>query len=191
MARLALLSLYLLAACQRRDAPVQRIELDAAREGPEQPIASPDTKDAVWAANADGWALEFGKAGQKPLLTLECRVHDTPPHLRVIRHVFSRLGESALFPVLGSGPNARFKLDAANVGGEARWQGDVPLGDEQLDVFHSGRLEATLPGGGSLNIPASPAPGEFINRCRAASPQPAAPTPANSPAPVSSPAPAL
>lgn len=168
----------LAAACQRQEAPVQRIELAQANEGPEAPVAAPDTKDAIWTASADGKALVFALPDRKPLLTLQC----LPDSLRIIRHVFSRPGESALFPVLG-GPNARFVLRAANVGGEARWQGDVPLGDEQLAVFHSGRLEATLPGGGSLMIAASPLPWEFIERCRTANPEPAKPAAPSSPAP--------
>jgi hypothetical protein len=166
--------LLLLAACQRQEPPVQRIALDQARGGPEEPISAPDTKNAVWNVSADGRTAVFGNPGGGPLLTLECR----GSAVRIVRHVRSRPGEQALFPVLGSGPNARFKLDAANVGGQWRWQGDVPLSDEQLDVFHSGRLEATLPGGGSLIVPASPVPGELVDRCRAA-----APRPASSPAP--------
>lgn len=164
--RVAPLFLLLLAACHRNDTAVQRIALDAAHQGPEQPIASPDSKNAAWTTSADGQRADFGNPNQKPFLTLECRAGDNPPHVRIVRHVFSRPGESALFPVLGSGPNARFKLDAAQVGGEWRWQGDVPVSDPQLEVFHSGRLEATLPGGGSLVIAASSIPGEFVARCR-------------------------
>ncbi|MEO6153063.1 MAG: hypothetical protein ABIT09_11235 [Croceibacterium sp.] len=177
--RIAPLIGLLLVGCQRVDTPMQRIELARAKAGPEQPVSAPDTTNAAWTGSADGRAIVFALLGEKPLLTLECRLD----RLRIIRHVFSRPGESALFPVLG-GPNARFVLQAANVGGEARWQGDVPLGDTQLEVFHSGRLEATLPGGGSLLIAASPMPGEFIDRCRAESPKPA-PAPAPSlPAPA-------
>lgn len=167
--RVAPLLLLGLAACHRGPPPVQRIALDKAAGGPEQPIASPDTKGAVWAQSADGQRIDFGQPGQKPFLTLACR-SGNPPAVRIIRHVVSRAGEQALFPVLGSGPNARFKLDAAKVGGEWLWQGDVPVSDPQLEVFHSGRLEATLPGGGSLIIPASPVPGEFVAKCRGNTP---------------------
>lgn len=157
------------AACHPAHAPVERIALDKAAQGPEAPIASPDTKAAAWTASTDGQRLDFGNPGAKPFLTLECRA-GAMPAVRIIRHVVSRPGESALFPVLGSGPNARFKLDAANVGGEWAWAGDVPVSDPQLEVFHSGRLEATLPGGGSLIVPASPVPGEFVSKCRGSIP---------------------
>ena len=166
--RVALLALLLLAACHRHEA-VQRIALSDAANRPEPPIASPDTKGAEWTASADGSLVSFGRPGQKPYLTLECRPGN-PPAVRIIRYVVSRPGESALFPVLGAGPNARFKLEAAKVGDEWAWAGDVPVSDPQLDVFHSGRLEATLPGGGSLIIPASTVPGEFVSKCRGNTP---------------------
>ena len=180
----AALAFVLLSACHRGPAPVERIALDKAASGPEQPIASPDTTGAAWTASADGQRIDFGQPGQKPYLTLECRA-GAMPAVRIIRHVLSRPGESALFPVLGSGPNARFKLEAVNAGGEWLWQGDVPVSDPQLEVFHSGRLEATLPGGGSLVVPASPIPGEFVRQCRGSTPiAPVTPPEATSPEPA-------
>jgi hypothetical protein len=164
-----LLLLSALAACHRAAAPVERISLDQARGGPEAPISAPDTKNAAWTANADGQRIDFALPGGKPLLTLECRAGPVPV-LRIERHVRSRPGESALFPVLGSGPNARFLLTAAQEGDEWLWRGDVPVTDAQLDVFKAGRLEATLPGGGSLIVGASPLPGELVDRCRAGAP---------------------
>jgi hypothetical protein len=158
-----------LAACHRADTPVERISLDQARSGPEVPISAPDTKNAAWTASADGKRVDFALPGGKPLLTLECRAGPVPV-VRIERHVGSRPGESALFPVLGSGPNARFLLSAAQEGGEWLWRGDVPVTDAQLEVFKSGRLEATLPGGGSLIVGASPLPGELVDRCRAGAP---------------------
>ena len=165
----AMLALVLLSACHRAPPPVQRITLDTAGQGPETPLASPDTKGAVWTQGADGQRIDFGQPAQTPYLTLQCRA-GTPPAVRIIRYVASRPGEQALFPVLGAGPNARFKLNAAKVGGAWAWVGDVPVSDRQLDVFHSERLEATLPGGGSLIIPASPLPGEFVRKCRGNTP---------------------
>jgi hypothetical protein len=87
--------------------------------------------------------------------------------LEIIRHVPARPGQQALFPVLGAGPISRFKLDAALANGEWRWQGSLPAGDPQLDVFTtSGSIEATLPGGGTLLIGGSRIPGEFVRWCR-------------------------
>ena len=165
-----LILLFALAACHRGSAPVERISLDQARGGPEAPISAPDTKNAAWTADAGGKRIDFALPGGTPLLTLECREGAAGPVVRIERHVRSRPGESALFPVLGSGPNARFLLAAAQEGGEWLWRGDVPVTDAQLEVFKAGRLEATLPGGGSLIMGASPLPGELVDRCRAGAP---------------------
>ncbi len=91
-----------------------------------------------------------------------------PVALRVIRHVAARPGEKALFPVIGNGLISRFKLDGTLREGEWRWEGALPASDPLLDVFtRGGKLEATLPGGGSLAIDSSRIPGEFVTWCRA------------------------
>jgi hypothetical protein len=166
---LAFAALPLLAACGGEDAPAggQRISLEQARRTPAEPLASPDSEGATWQVSADGQAIDFGKSGQKPYLTLACRMRENLPQVRIIRHVPARPGEKALFPVLGTG-NARFNLDAALEDGEWRWQGDFPANDKQLEVFSTtGRIQATLPGGGMLMIDGSRVPGEFVSWCRA------------------------
>jgi len=167
----ALIAIPLLAACrQAEQAPVegQRIALDDVRKEARQPLASPDTKGAGWTVSANGQAIDFGRNGAPPLLTLSCRLRENPPQIRIIRHAPARPGEKALFPVLGNGTIARFKLDAALGDGEWRWEGSVPADDALLEVFTGAReLEATLPGAGSLLIEGSRIPGEFISWCRA------------------------
>jgi len=167
----ALLIPLLLAACrQAEQAPVegQRIELDEVRKEARRPIASPDTEGARWTVSANGQAIGFAAEGQAPWLTLECRLKDHPPQVTIIRHAPARPGEKALFPVIGNGTIARFKLDAALTDGEWRWQGAVPADDALLEVFTGARaLEATLPGAGSLLIEGSRIPGQFIAWCRA------------------------
>jgi len=134
---------------------------------PAAPLGSPDTRGARWQVSADGQAIDFGQAGEQPLLTLACQVRGNPPQLRIIRHVAARPGEKALFPVLGTG-NSRFKVDATLHDGEWRWEGALPASDPLFDVFETtGKLEATLPGGGSLMIEGSRIPGEFVRWCRA------------------------
>ena len=167
----ALISLLLLTACREGgDAPVeaQRISLDDARAKVAEPLLSPDTKGAKWAVTEDAQAIEFGRAGGEPWLTLACDVRAAPATVAVIRHVDARPGQKALFPVLGNGMVSRFKVDAALQDGEWRWEGTLPAGDPMLDVFTGPReLEATLPGGGTLLIEGSRIPGEFVNWCRA------------------------
>ena len=162
------LLLTTLAACHRgEETPVQaqRIALDQVPAQGEQPLASPDTTGAAWSAN--GQAVDFGKPGTPPFLTLACNATAAPPTLTIIRHAPTRPGEKALFPVIGNGMIARFKMDAALDGREWHWQGVLPTDDPQLDVFIGPRpLEATLPGAGTLKIAGSAIPGGFITWCR-------------------------
>lgn len=170
-APLQLVSLLLLAACGNGgDAPMQaqRISLEDARARVEEPLLSPDTKGARWTVTPDAQAIDFGRPGGDPWLTLACDVRQAPATLRIIRHVDARPGQKALFPVLGNGTISRFKVDAALHEGEWRWEGVLPARDPQLDVFTGTQdLEATLPGGGTLLIEGSRIPGEFVNWCRA------------------------
>lgn len=166
----ALAVLFSLAACQGEEAPVeaQRFSLDDARHVPTEPVPSPDTKGATWTITKDAQAIDFGRPGAEPLLTLACDLRKTPAQLRIVRHVGARPGEKALLPVIGNGTISRFKVDATLSAGEWRWEGTLPATDPSLEVFTGPReLEATLPGGGSLLISGSRIPGEFINWCRA------------------------
>jgi hypothetical protein len=145
----------------------QRISLADAGQRAEQPIVSPDTNGARWIVAGSGQAVELAKAGQQPYLTLTCQP-GLQPMVRIVRHVAGRVGEQALFPVLGNGKSSRFKLDVIRGGEDWQWQGQVPAADPQLDVFSgSAELEATLPGGGTLLIAGSSLPGGFVAWCRA------------------------
>ena len=166
-----LILLPFLAACgEGGDAPVQaqRITLDDARAKVAEPLLSPDPTGANWTVSGNGQAIDFGRPGAEPWLTLACDLREAPATLTVIRHVEARPGQKALFPVLGNGTVSRFKVDAALDEGEWRWEGVFPASDPQFDVFTGPRdLEATLPGGGTLLIEGSRIPGEFVNWCRA------------------------
>jgi len=168
VARLLALTLVI-AACHREQAPVQgqRIALDQVPSEGEQPLPSPNTEGARWVPSSDGQAIDFGRPGDKPFLSLLCDIKAEPPRLTVVRHAPSRPGEKALFPVMSNDTIARFKLDAALRDNEWRWEGTLPADDPQLVVFEEAReLEATLPGGGTLKIAASGVPGEFLGWCR-------------------------
>jgi hypothetical protein len=152
------------------DTPVQgqRIALEDARTQVREPLASPDTADASWTVAENGQAIQFGNQGAPPFLTLSCRIRHDPPRIRIIRHALARPGEKALFPMLGNGTIARFKVDATLTDNEWRWEGAVAANDPLLEVFTGPRdIEATLPGAGTLAIGGSRIPGEFINWCRA------------------------
>jgi hypothetical protein len=69
--------------------------------------------------------------------------------------------------VISNTTNSRFKVDAALHDNEWRWEGSLPGDDAQLDVFQGGpAFDATLPGGGTLKVPASNVPGQFLSWCR-------------------------
>ena len=169
-----LFALLALAACSRDDppAPVQaeRIALDNAGGGAPSstPITLPDLTDAKWVVDENGQSIHFGLAGEKPLLTLDCRLGETPPEMHIIRHVKTRPGMKALFPVQGNGLRSRFLADAALGKGEWHWEAIIPADDPTLEVFTGPReLKATMPGAGMLEITGSRIPGEFVTWCRA------------------------
>ena len=163
--------LPLLAACgEGGDAPVeaQRISLEDARAKVAEPLLSPDTEGAGWAVSADQRAIVFARPGAAPFLTLACDLRQAPAKLTIVRHVRTRPGQKALFPVIGNGKISRFKVDAALSDGEWRWEGVLPASDPQFDVFAGpNELQATLPGGGMLVIEGSRVPAEFVTWCRA------------------------
>ncbi len=163
----------LLAACQQAPEeaapPAQRVAFAADNRALNAPLASPDTSEARWAVDESGQAIHFADEGaERPLLSLDCRLSEQPPQMRIIRHVRSRPGQGALLPVIGNGMIARFLVDATLQQGEWRWEGAVEAADPMLDVFTGPRpITATLPGGGMLEIAGSRIPGEFITWCRA------------------------
>ena len=161
--------LTLLAACgEPAPEQAQRISLEEARHVPAEPLLSPDTEGAAWAVSDNGQAIRFALPGQRPWMSLECDLRQTPALLRIVRHAPARPGQKALFPVIGNGTISRFKVDAALSGDEWRWEGALPASDPALDVFTGPReLEATMPGRGTLQIAGSRVPGEFVNWCRA------------------------
>ena len=164
-------ALPLLAACgEGGDASVQaqRISLEDARAKVAEPLLSPDTEGAAWAVSADQRAIVFARPGAAPFLTLACNLRQAPATLTIVRHVRTRPGQEALFPVIGNGKISRFKVDASLSEGEWRWEGVLSASDPQFDVFIGpGELQATLPGGGMLVIEGSRIPGEFVTWCRA------------------------
>ena len=175
-------AMFALAACHREQAPVQgqRISLDTVGRGGEQPLPSPDTKGAAWTVSANGQAIDFGQPGQKAFLTLACNVKTDPAQVTIVRHAPARPGEKALFPVISNSINSRFKVDAVLRDHEWRWEGTLPADDALWEVFEgSPAFEATLPGGGSLKVPGSRMPSQFLDWCRNRGQGPALAAPKN------------
>jgi hypothetical protein len=116
-----------------------------------------------------GASLRFTADGAGDLMALDC-THgaDGTALLRVTRMTRAEQGAKALFALIGNGHIARLPVDVIRAGEPGEWQGQVPARDEQLDVLKGGnRIEATLPGGGTLKLPASIEPGRMLAACRA------------------------
>lgn len=163
----ALSCLALLCACSGEQA-AQPGEATTPTPAAYQTPVIPDLEDASWAVSPDGQAIDFGPDPDAPLLTLDCRLKEAPPQLAIIRHHPAPPDAKALFPVIGNGTTSRFPLDAKLEADGRIWEGTFPANDPLLDVFTGPRpIEATLPGGGTLRIPGSRIPGEFLAWCRA------------------------
>lgn len=177
----ALLPLALLAACNPPAAEeyVARVGM-AGREAPSAPIASPDTKGAVWAQSpANSQRLVYGKPGQRVLFALECGDAPAGPVLTYTRFAAADPHAKAILALIGNGHVSRLKIDAARAGPGWLWQGREPATSPHIEALTGGReVEATVPGAGSLILNPSPLPGELILRCRSLA-QPA--TPASTP----------
>lgn len=128
---------------------------------PEQP------QGGAWQVAAD--RLSFGVPGQQPLLSMSCQ-HDASgaAALRIVRVTRAEEGAKALFALIGNGRIARLSLNVIQPGETGQWEGVIPAADARLDVLRgSNSIEATLPGGGTLKLPASGNPGRLLAACRA------------------------
>lgn len=89
--------------------------------------------------------------------------------LKVTRFAQTDPGAKGMMALVGNGHVERLKVDALSLGGQRAWlwQGRFDPADPRLDAFTGGRqLELTIPGAGTLKLPASPRPREVIETCR-------------------------
>lgn len=123
---------------------------------------------AAWQADTPD-RIAFGLPGQQPLLAIACtRDGAGVAAIRILRATRAEEGAKALFALVGNGRIARLSLDARQPGEAGQWEGVIPADDPRLDVLRgSNSIEATLPGGGTLKLPASGAPGRLLAECRA------------------------
>ncbi len=166
-----ILAALLLAACHSQPSastPAARIALDQVGQDGSDQYVSPDTTGAGW--QADGaQRIGFSLPGKPAWLTLACEQPDpaAAPNIRFIRHAPADPGAKALFAVIGNGRIARLKIDAIRDGKSWHWEGAVPVDDPRLDVLKGpNRIEATLPGAGTLKLNASSMPGQLLAECR-------------------------
>ncbi|MAM37306.1 MAG: hypothetical protein CL949_02085 [Erythrobacter sp.] len=165
---LALLPLLVLAACKppASDDYLARTVIKEERAAPRAPIASPDTEGAAWAPSPKSGRLLYGLPGEAPLLSLACQ----DGQLVYTRYVAADANAKAVLALIGNGHVERLWVDAEQDGAEGSdawlWRGRTAADDPRLEVLTGrNRIEATIPGAGSVILNASNAPGEFINRC--------------------------
>ncbi len=165
----ALASLGLLAACNPPvpDDYVERVELLDPNTGGTQPLASPDTENAIWGVGTGEMRLLYGDPGRPPFFGLSCEgIGTDTPHIRIVRYAPADADAKALFALVGNGTVARLKMDSTWTGKGWRWEGTVEAADPALDVLTGRRsVEATLPGAGSLILKPSLAPRDLIENC--------------------------
>ena len=167
----ALLTLIILSACKppaSEEYHGRGEQLTEGRTRPAEPMVSPDTEGAVWALGQSGRLL-YGKPGEAPLMALGCE-DGTLVYTRFAR---ADANAKAVLALIGNGHVERLWIDAEQDGAEENspwlWRGRLPADDPRLEVLTGrNRVEATIPGAGSLVLNASQRPGEFITRCAGA-----------------------
>lgn len=167
------LALAALTGCERAqpDRSLARVGV-AEREAPSAPIVAPDTTGAIWAdEGGDANRLVYGRPGLAPFFSLACTLRQGQPMLAYTRFASADRGAKAILALIGNRHVARWKIDAVDTGGRWLWRGSVPTATPEADVFAGlNRVEATVPGAGSLILNASPLPGDLVTRCRSLAP---------------------
>lgn len=169
LSRLLFSLVFLAAACKppASEDYVARVGLQE-REAPSDPIDSPDTQGALWAPSATERRILYGIPGEAPLMTLECHSGSGEPRIVFIRNAKADPDAEAVLALIGNGHVSRLWIDATRDGRRWLWRGETAAGDPALEVFTGpNRIEATVPGAGSVILNPSGLPGRLINECRA------------------------
>ena len=163
-----LFALALLSACKppATDDYVARVGLDK-RDAPGAPIETPDTAGADWAPSREADRIIYGKPGEPALFSLACASERGAARVVFTRHAVADPGAEAVLALIGNGHVKRLWVDATKDGRRWLWRGSLPADSPELEALTGpNRIEATVPGAGSLILNASRAPGELISACR-------------------------
>ena len=164
----ACLPLILLAGCKppASEDYVARVGLET-RDAPGEPIDTPDTGGAGWAPSREAGRIIYGKSSQPPLFALQCRNTGGGREIVYTRYALADADAQAVLALIGNGHVSRLWIDATREGKRWLWRGSVPVDSPELEVLTGpNRVEATVPGAGSVILNASGLPGRLISECR-------------------------
>lgn len=166
----AITTLLLLAACKPAASDEYQVRGDVSeeRDAPSAPLDSPDVEGAAWAPSERTTRLLYGKPGEPPLFSLNCEREE----IVYTRYVAADPEAKAVLALIGNGHVERLWIDAEKDGPEDDaawlWRGRIAADDPRLEVLTGQRrVEATVPGAGSLVFNPSSLPGAYITRCAA------------------------
>ncbi len=159
------------AACKPppTDADLSRDMPQTAPTFASDPLPSPDTEGAIWAASptSEGRII-YGIPGDPALLALECMAGQGElAALQITRLSPADENAGALLAMVGNGHIGRMEVDAREVNGQVVWQGEEVAADILWESLAGPRqLTATVPGAGMVTLNPSPLPGLLIEACR-------------------------
>ncbi|RXZ65613.1 hypothetical protein [Pelagerythrobacter rhizovicinus] len=162
-------ALVALAGCKppASDDYVARVALDEARTYASEPLPSPDTGGALWAESDRPGRILYGKPGEAPLMSLACEDADNGKRIHITRFAAADPKAKAVLALIGNGHVARLYVDATWNGRAWLWEGYAAADDPNLEVLTGPRrIEATVPGAGSVELNPSERPRHLIEMCR-------------------------
>lgn len=162
-------AVLLLSAC-KPPATDEYIDRDGSAQNTELvgvPIESPDSTDAVWVETDRAGRIIYGVPGQTPLMALACAQRGGGAEIHITRFAAADPDAKALMALIGNGYTARLPIDAVWNGRVWLWEGYYPAANLNLDALTGPRkVEATIPGAGSVILNPSQRPARLIEACR-------------------------
>ncbi|GAA4644391.1 hypothetical protein GCM10023115_23510 [Pontixanthobacter gangjinensis] len=158
-----------LAACKppAADEYVERIAIDDRREAPSMPIDTPNTEGAIWADSTQPDRMLYGNTGQPAIFALGCEKAGAAYKVHITRFIAADPQAKGLMALIGNGHIARLPVDSVWNGKVWLWEGYYDPRNPDLDVLTGPRkIEATIPGAGSVVLNPSPRPAQLIDHCR-------------------------
>jgi hypothetical protein len=152
------------------DADMARAATIVNLRGASAPIASPDTRGALWSpSQTRPERLVYGLPGEPVMLAIECvRSGESDiGRIRISRHAPADSDATALLALIGNGAIGRLEVEAARQGQRQIWQGEIAADNVGWEPLAGPReITATVPGAGLVRLNPSPLPMQFLRECR-------------------------